>query len=337
MGIDKESIQNVRGINAAGVVLSEYSDQDPRAWEEILEPVLLENGGWAAFNFTPKGENHSYRLYRAAQVDPLWHASLYTIEDTRRDAPGEDGLPIINLADIEALRVRGVPEEVIQQEYYCSFRGFLKGTIFGDLVTQARATKRVGRFPYNPMWPVGTIWDIGTSDHTAIWFYQVPEPSRVVFIDYYEDRLKDAPFYAQVLRERKPYTYARMGLPWDARFGAAPYFSSVHFKGVEIARMAKVQDSIDVTRTWFSRLYFDEVACAQGLDRLEKFRRKWDEEKQVFLKEPVHDVNSHGASALMTGCLLGFSALQHEGRAAEIKVETEFDLGATLGMGGPTW
>jgi hypothetical protein len=337
MGTDKESIENIRGINAAGVVFSEYSDQDPRAWEMIIEPVLLENGGWAAFNFTPKGENHAYKLYMAAVRDPAWHASLYTVEDTRRDAPGEDGGPIIQIADLNALRARGVPEDVIQQEYFCSFRGFLHGTIFGDVMNRARIDKRVGRFAWNPMWPVGVSMDIGTSDHTAMWFYQVPGDGRIIFIDYHEERLKDAPYFAQFLRERKPYTYRQLALPWDARFGAAAYFSSIGFRGVVVVPMQKVQTQIDVTRQMFSRFYFDEVACAKGIEHLERFRRKFDDENQVFLKEPVHDIHSHGASALRTGAMAGFETLQHEGLQTEIRVEMDFDPRNALGMGGPTW
>ena len=58
-------MENIGGINAAGVVFSEFSDQNPEAWSSIVEPVLLENGGWAGFNFTPKGKDHAHALYEA--------------------------------------------------------------------------------------------------------------------------------------------------------------------------------------------------------------------------------------------------------------------------------
>jgi hypothetical protein len=101
--------------------------------------------------------------------------------------------------------------------------------------------------------------------------------------------------------------------------------------------MQKVQSQIDVARQMFSRFVFDEAACAKGIEHLEKYRRKFDDEKQVFTKEPVHDIHSHGASALMTGSLGGFETLRHEGQVTEIRVETEFDPRNSLGMGGPTW
>lgn len=326
MGTDKESLENLRGINAAGVVFSEYSLQDPVAWVDIFEPVLLENGGWAAFDFTPKGENHAFDLYKAALLDPKWFCDLKTIAETRRDAPGETGGPVIKEEDIQSLRARGVPEDTIQQEYYCSFRGFLHGTIYGDLLNQARADKRIGHVPYNPMWPVGTAWDIGTTDHTAIWFYQAPGDGTIRFIDYHEDRQKAAPHYAQLLREQKPYQYRKMVLPWDARFAAAAYFSSVGFRGVECAPIEKVQAGIDRVRAAFSTFLFDETKCAVGLKHLENYSREWDDEKKVFLKDPKHDQHSHAADALRTGQKAGWGPLIHEGLQSEIKVNTNFDL-----------
>lgn len=324
MGTDKESMENLRGINAAGVVFSEYSDHDPAAWVSIFEPVLLENGGWAAFDFTPKGENHAYDLYKAGLQDPEWYVDLKTIADTKRDSAGEGGGPVIAEEAMTALRQRGTPEDIIQQEYYCSFRGFVHGTIYGDLMTLARAEKRVGHFPYDPMLPVGTCWDIGTSDHTAIWFYQM-KGNAIFFIDYYEDRQKAAPHYAQFLRERKPYSYVRMSLPWDARFAAASYFSSTGFRGVTCAKMQKVQEGIDTVRGQFSTFYYDQNKCEVGIKHLENYKRDWDDEKKVFMKQPKHDQHSHASDALRTGAVAGFGPLVHEGMAQQIKVVTEFD------------
>ncbi len=45
------------GANPVGVVFSEYSISDPSAWQ-LINPILAENGGWALFNGTPRGENH---------------------------------------------------------------------------------------------------------------------------------------------------------------------------------------------------------------------------------------------------------------------------------------
>src|SRR6476469_2074386 len=64
--IGTDNIDSIRGTNPVGCIFSEYSLQDPQAWD-VLSPILLQNGGWALFNFTPRGHNHAEGLYRMAK------------------------------------------------------------------------------------------------------------------------------------------------------------------------------------------------------------------------------------------------------------------------------
>jgi len=84
IGTDK--IDSIIGTNPVGCVFSEYSLQDPRAWD-MLSPILLENGGWALFNFTPRGHNHAEGLYRMAQQDSEWYCSRFTHYGKTRKRP----------------------------------------------------------------------------------------------------------------------------------------------------------------------------------------------------------------------------------------------------------
>ena len=56
LGADTFSSSGV-GTNPVGVVLSEYSVNKPEVWD-FIRPILAVNGGWAIFNFTPRGQNH---------------------------------------------------------------------------------------------------------------------------------------------------------------------------------------------------------------------------------------------------------------------------------------
>ena len=339
MGTDKESLENIRGINAAGVVFSEFSDQNPAAWTSILEPVLLENKGWAGFNYTPKGKDHAYALHQAAKKDDSWFHQLLTVEDTLRDAEGESGEPVISYEQIQALRDRGVAEEIIQQEYYCSYEGFLHGTIFGDKVKEARKDNRIGRMPYMSQLPVGLMFDIGRTDATAIWFYQIIG-SEIRFIDYYANTRQGADHYAKICRER-PYLYGLIILPHDARVkgytasqNTEDYFRETLCRNVIIADKISVQAGIDATRRMFSRFTFDEDKCntrphpliPSGLEGLAGYRRAWDETKNDYSGEPVHDAFSHPADSLRTGAV-GWQEGMHflDTKPVEIKVESEFD------------
>ena len=56
------------GTNPIGVVFSEFSITHPDAWKYV-SPILAVNGGWAIFNFTPRGKNHAWELLERAKRD----------------------------------------------------------------------------------------------------------------------------------------------------------------------------------------------------------------------------------------------------------------------------
>jgi hypothetical protein len=109
IGTDK--IDSIVGTNPIGCVFSEYSLQDPKAWD-LMRPILRENGGWAIFNFTPRGVNHGFKILQVAKDNPdTWFHQVLTVDDTHA----------VSQEDIDAERREGMPEELIQQEFYCKF------------------------------------------------------------------------------------------------------------------------------------------------------------------------------------------------------------------------
>lgn len=115
-----ENLNSVVGMNPIGIVYSEFSQMRPGI-RDLISPILDENGGWEAYNFTPRGRNHAFDLYQMARQAPDWYASLLTVDDTRRDAPGEDGGRVITPEQIDQRRREGAREPWILQEYFCSF------------------------------------------------------------------------------------------------------------------------------------------------------------------------------------------------------------------------
>jgi hypothetical protein len=63
------------------------------------------------------------------------------------------------------------------------------------------------------------------------------------------------------------------------------------------------------------------------LTALASYRRKWDEDKQDYSGEPVHDQYSHPADALRTGAMGWEDKMNFLGDAIDqiIKVEDDFD------------
>lgn len=110
--IGADNYDAVVGANPVGLVMSEWavSDNYPKAWD-YFRPILAENGGWAVFIYTPRGRNHGFSLYQDALRNPDWFCQLLTVDDTKA----------ISQRDIQAERDAGMSEDMIQQEFYCSF------------------------------------------------------------------------------------------------------------------------------------------------------------------------------------------------------------------------
>jgi len=97
------------GTNPVGVVFSEYSISDPEAWK-YLSPILAVNGGWAIFNFTPRGMNHAWNLLQYANGNDKWFTQTLTIDDTK----------VMSKEQFEEEKTQ-YPADFVEQEYYCKF------------------------------------------------------------------------------------------------------------------------------------------------------------------------------------------------------------------------
>lgn len=300
IGTDK-TLANIVGPNPVGCVFSEYALQNPTAWE-LIRPILRENGGWAIFDFTPRGKNHGWDLYQMARNNPAWDCQApLTIEMTLRDSPKENGKPVLTLEDIAEERREGMPEELIQQEYYCSFEGHNVGTYYGPQLEQATSDNRITRIPWETTLDVHTAWDLGVGDATAIWFIQV-HGREVRLIDYYENSGEGLEHYIKIIRE-KPYVYRTHWAPHDIEvkeFGTGKTrFEMALSLGIRFKVLPKLglDDGIASTRQLFPRCYFDREKCKAGLAALAQYHKEYDDKRKQFRDIPDHDWSTHGADA----------------------------------------
>jgi len=267
-------------------------------------------------------------LYKMASNDSQWYCDMKTVSDTRRDAPGESGEPVMTEAMIEQERRSGMSEDMIQQEYYCDFHGSLEGSYYIKDIVQAEKAGRLKDVPWDPTIPVYTFWDLGYDDSTSIWFVQ-SHGYELGFIDYEEESGKGLPYYAKIIQE-KPYTYAEHIFPHDIDvhdYGSGntrrSIAESLGINPITVAPKLSLQEGINAVRALLPRAYFDQTKCEQGINCLRNYRHKRDEEKKVFLDKPEHTWASHGADAMRTGAV-GFSYSGHE---RPLKIITNQDDG----------
>jgi phage terminase large subunit len=312
--LGSDNYDSVMGTNPAGIVFSEFSLQDPRAWD-YFRPILMENKGWALFLYTPRGRNHAYDLYLQAQANPLWHCELLTVKDTN----------VVSQEDIQEERQAGMSDEMIDQEFYCSFDASAPGAYYAKELRLAREQGRITSVPFRSGIAVDTWWDLGWDDSTSIWFTQ-NVGREIHLIAYYESRNEGFEHYAMILQ--------RKIMEWGGVYGQhiAPHDITVHELGPGKTRLktagelgikfriaqrpARKEDGIQAVRNIFSICWFDEVACRLGIDGLSSYRSEFDEKNRVLRTTPVHDWASHPADAFQTLAL----AHKFTGMVEKIKV-----------------
>lgn len=291
--VGSDNYNSLMGAPPRGVVFSEWSLAKPMAWD-FIRPILAENGGWALFIYTPRGRNHGWDVYEMARKNPDWFAEILSVNETNA----------IPMSVIEEERRSGMPEEFIQQEYYCSFNSPLAGAFWGQQLDQIEKAGQITKVDATPEFSVKTAWDIGFTDDVAIWFYQ-PTFLGIKIVDYYENRGKDVPHYAEVIRN-KPYNYETHWLPPDAKAqtfaagGRTVIEQLVNLLGMDKCRLLTKQDPedwIQAARVIIPRCWFDATRTEQGMKSLRAFQREWDEDRRCFKEKYLHNWASHAASA----------------------------------------
>ena len=300
--VGSDNIDSVVGTNPVGCVFSEYALQDPRGFD-FVRPILRENGGWAMFNFTPRGHNHGYDLYVMAKNNPDWFCEILTVKDTLKP----DGTQYITDADIESERRDGMGEELILQEFFCSFEAAIPGAYYGTEMRLARDEGRVCKVDFQPEFTVYTAWDLGVSDSTAIWFYQIIG-REIHVIDYYENAGEGLGHYINYLFDKvgieKGYKYGEFNAPHDIKAREKSTGKSLletawreHQVRFNVVPSVGLESGIETVRRVLKRCWFDETRCERGINCLTSYHKDWDSKGRVWRLSPVHDWASHGADS----------------------------------------
>jgi len=281
---------SLRGIYLDGVILDEFGDSRPSLWGQVILPTLVDRNGWAVFIGTPKGKNHFYKIYERSKSEPGWFNLTLRASESGIISPEE-------LAELKAQ----MTEDEYLQEMECSFEAAVKGTYYADLVNKAEAEGRITPLEYDPGRPVFVATDLGYTDSTAMWFWQL-RPDGIAMIDHEEHQGENLAFYFSMLREKK-YNYDTIWLPHDAKAktlqtgrSTVEQFLSEGFP-VQIAPKLDIQHGIDAARMVFPLVWFHQAKCYDGIEALRAYRRRFNELTNSFSNTPLHDWASNSADA----------------------------------------
>jgi hypothetical protein len=169
--VGSDNPDSLVGAPPAGIVFSEWALANPSAWA-YLSPILLENGGWASFITTPRGNNHVKKMFDAVKDDPKWFSQVLGIRDTM--AISEESVEE-QRAVYNGLFGPDIADMLIEQEFHCSFAGALVGSYYGKAMDRAERSGRIRPFEIDRSQPIHTAWDLGKNENNVIWCFQVIE------------------------------------------------------------------------------------------------------------------------------------------------------------------
>ena len=293
--IGSESYDRLVGTNPTICVFSEYAIQNPTAWDYI-RPILAENNGTAVFISTPRGKNHFHSLYRQARESNDWFCEKLTVEETK----------CISLNAIEKERISGMSEEMIQQEFYCSFDIGQLGSFYGKIMQNAYDEGRIGHVPYDKNLLVYTAWDLGFTDSMSIIFFQ-KRGNEILIIDHYENNGYQLSHYLEHLRS-KPYAYGKHFAPFDAKAHdrtGNTFVNIAREQGFDfevLPQQKSIMEGIEKVRGLFPRVYMDKKNCEYLIRCLLEYHAEWDDNAKVFRNRPLHNWASHSSDALRYLC-----------------------------------
>jgi hypothetical protein len=260
---DASDADDLRGLHPAGVVIDEFSTcKGPEALH-TLRPVLTAAGSWLLITSTPRGLNHFYQTWCAAEAAGNWWLSTETIQTTTK----HDGVtPLIPESLVAQERAEHQLEEFLQQEYFVAWSSAVESSYFSDLLAKAQAEDRIGDLPLRYDRGVIAALDLGISDPTSCVFV-MPDGAWLCVVDYCE-------LQGIGLTEALPKLHERGHniTKWLAPHDAAQRDLGSGLSRVEVARcvgvrlevVPRIADkdlAIDALRRLLPRMRFDRRRC----------------------------------------------------------------------------
>lgn len=301
--VGSDRYDSLVGAGVAGVTFSEWALANPSSWGYI-RPMIEENNGWATFITTPRGRNHAKAMLDMAAANPRWFSQVLSVDQTGALSEEQKAEAI---QEYTAIYGEDLGRAQFEQEYLCSFNAAILGAYFAREMLAVRNEGRIVPDLDAIDAPVHRAWDLGVSDDTSIWWFQVVG-SQVFILDFYTNSGAGVDHYAEVIDRKAKEHGWRNGtdfIPHDGRvreWGADRARSRVESmiaRGLspEVVPMASFMDGINAVRQTLPRCVFHTRCEDVGIAALEQYRREWDDERKTFRATDVHNWAAHPAAA----------------------------------------
>ena len=286
----------LRGANARLYIFSEFVDI-PSAALDVIRPILAVNGGQVIIQSTPK-------------IDGISGGTFKILFDRAMKTPGQFASLVIATEYLSTEVLEDLRQECIakngndffwRQEYMCDWGQASSTSYYGNIMGIIGGRNQIGRFPYDPAFPVFTSWDLGMSDQTAVGFWQYIK-KRARIIDYHETH--DIGLGANVrFVLAKPYNFGWHWWPHDGSVrdsDAVQRIEKAREYGLidsSLLRREPVEDGIERATQGLLTTDFNEATTEDLRRKLIIYKRKFNPLTGDYMG-PEHKTESHAADQL---------------------------------------
>lgn len=306
VGMQSYNADNIKSLEGYDIAWVEEAQTLSQHSLDLLRPTIRKEGSEIWFSWNPR--------YKTDPVDMF----------LRKNPPAEATVIAINWRDNPWF------PEVLRREMEHDFSvdadkaehiwngayGAGKGAILAKWVNKADREGRINDdVAFDPHGaPVEISSDIGFRDTSCWWFWQRKIGGFTIF-DYDHDHGLDADDWIPRLQDRlrshgiQGHQLGKIWLPPDAK---AKTFQSKHsamekflaaFPGkIGPKPGSKKPDQVSAARRIIEKVEIHKTRCEDGIDGLTAWEYEWNEDNQVFSREPLHNWASHRGDSFAYGC-----------------------------------
>ena len=298
----------LRGTNPRGIGYCEFAFQDPRVFY-IMLPVLRQNKGWLIGQSTFDGMNHFYQMIENNKDDPLWYCRV----DSIISLVDENGNRYITDEMIEEDRKAGMPEYLIQQEYYGVVQINQETKYFAHAIKNIFDNDRRITNLILPEYNVYSAFDIGINDCTAIVLFQIKRIDnylKPIIIGYIENNNRDLAFYVTEIRRfcnRYNLPFKNHFIPhdgqkrdWNTGKNTIDFMREMGESAYIVPRPTSKENAIEAMRRKLYLCDFNKENTQRLIDCLSNYSKEFDDKMGTYKNKPLHNWASHGTEAFQT-------------------------------------
>lgn len=303
-GMQSYNADNIKSLEAYDIAWVEEAQTLSQHSLDLLRPTIRKDGSELWFSWNPR--------FKTDPVDKFFRKNppedAISVMVNHRDNPW---FPQV-LAKEMAHDFATDPDKA--EHIWNGGYGSSAGAILSRWVSQAEREGRISNeVVYDPQGaPIEVSSDLGFRD-TASWWYWQRKLGGFSLVKYEGDSGLDAddwiPRIQESLNGLGVTRLGRIWLPFDAK---TKTFQSKHSSvekfllkfgndRVGVVPQSKKSDQISAARSVIGHSEFAKDACEDGLDGLRAWEFEWNDDNNVFSREPLHNWASHPGDAYAYG------------------------------------